>query len=196
MVDLDRGAGGVAAQEVDGGGRVGVGQDAGEHHAVPRPGLEREGREVAAEHVIAGIAAVVVNVGPGRAELLARIARLWCAALDGQRRQHLRGPCSQRPAAGAGPPTPATSTLGTSTLGTSTPGVVSGSSGALSVPADAVAGELATAVGAAAGAVPGLAQAVADTSSSPASPAAIQSTAPIFRLRAAHSLGAAGLDVA
>jgi hypothetical protein len=61
--------------------------------------------------------------------------------------------------------------------------VVSESSGALSVPADAVAGELATAVGAAAGAVPGLAQAVADTSSSPASPAAIQSTAPMFRLR-------------
>ena len=52
---------------------VGIAERAGEHHAIIRVVFERHVRHVALENVVAGIAAVMVDVAPRRAELVTGI---------------------------------------------------------------------------------------------------------------------------
>jgi hypothetical protein len=75
------------AVERDGGSRVGIVQRTGEHHAVSGTRLVGGRGEVAAEDVVAGVATVVVDIGPGLAEEVAAVAGLGGAPLDRQRGQ-------------------------------------------------------------------------------------------------------------
>lgn len=82
VVNLDIGTGVLAADEVDRGARVLVGQCACRDDAVVGTGLERLLSQVAGEDVITCVAAVVVCVGPGGPELIAGVTSLWGSALD------------------------------------------------------------------------------------------------------------------
>ena len=83
MVDLNR-AGVGSPLEVDVASGVRVGQITREHLAVARPGLVRLVDQVAAQNVIAGVAAVAIHVSPRLAELVTRVPGLRSAPLDGQ----------------------------------------------------------------------------------------------------------------
>ena len=96
VVDLHGLAGALAAAEGDRPAGVRVGQRAGEHDAVVGAGLERLAGQVAVEDVVAGVAAVAVDVGPGRAELLAVVAGLGRPALDRKRRERGGGVARRR----------------------------------------------------------------------------------------------------
>ena len=86
MVDLHLGAGRLAADEVDPLAGVGIGvEQPGEHHAVVRGRVQHLVEQVAAQDVVAGVAPVAVDVGPGLAELVTVVPGHRGAALDGQR---------------------------------------------------------------------------------------------------------------
>jgi hypothetical protein len=83
VVDLD-----VArrrpAGERDGAAGVRVVEGAGEDDAPAGARVERGVAEVAAQDVVAGVAAVAVGVGPRLAELLAGVGDRWCGAGRGE----------------------------------------------------------------------------------------------------------------
>ncbi len=88
MVDLHGGARVLPAHEVDARAGVRVLQHAARHHTVMRVRLVGLVGQVAVEDVVAGIAAVVVHVGPCRAELVAAIPGLRRTALHCKRVEH------------------------------------------------------------------------------------------------------------
>ena len=88
VVDVDAAA--VALLEPDRLPGVGVGEGAG-HHDTVAAGLQRLVDEVAGQDVVAGVAAVAVDVGPLLPELVAVVAGLRRAALDRQPGQHVGG---------------------------------------------------------------------------------------------------------
>ena len=63
-------------------------QFSGLHHAIVRTPLVPHAGQIAVEDIIAGVAAVVVHVGPRLAELSALVPGFRRAALDLQRIQH------------------------------------------------------------------------------------------------------------
>ena len=91
MVDLHRGGSLLALLELDVLASVWIMQFSGLHHAIVRTPLVPHAGQIAVEDVIAGVAAVVVHVGPRLAELSALVPGFRRAALDLQRIQHLRG---------------------------------------------------------------------------------------------------------
>lgn len=82
MVDLDVRAGVLAADEFDSGAGVPIRQSAGDYDAIVCAGLECFFGQVACQDVVAGVAAVVVSIGPSGSELIAGIASLRGSALD------------------------------------------------------------------------------------------------------------------
>ena len=91
MVDLHRGGSLLALLELDVLASVWIMQFSGLHHAIVRTPLVPHAGQIAVEDIIAGVAAVVVHVGPRLAELSALVPGFRRAALDLQRIQHLRG---------------------------------------------------------------------------------------------------------
>ena len=94
VVDVD--ARPAAAHVRDRRGRVRVGQRAGRHHAAVGAGPQRLPPQVEMEEVVAGVAAVVVDVDPAAAELVAAVARQRATALHDE----LRDGCQGRAARG------------------------------------------------------------------------------------------------
>jgi hypothetical protein len=88
--------------ERDLGAGVGVREQAGEHDAGACPGLEDRVLEVAPQDIVAGVAAVAIDVGPGAPELLAGVAGSRRAALHGEGGEQALGRAGDRRMCGGG----------------------------------------------------------------------------------------------
>jgi hypothetical protein len=98
VVDVDAAA--ITLLERDGLCGVRVDQGAADHHAVLGARPELLLRQVAGQYVVAGVAAVAVDVGPGGAELVTVVTGLRRAALDREGGQHVGGGLPGRGGAG------------------------------------------------------------------------------------------------